>query len=285
MISPSAIRGRQVSSLLSSEIDFSDLTLDSMLMDLPAYTQSASPDTSGQTIANLLESDPLLPGVLILAESGFQGVISRESFFQKTGKLYGTEIFLIRPIQKMLEAIPHQPLILPETTLISLAAKAALSRDRNLIYQPVVIENTDRSYGLISTLLLFMAQSHQLITLHNQRLFTIDSGQDISTKEAIIRFIQLVGNQEHFSLSHFVKRHSIRCSLCRKLINYSLIDIVRSFPYLNQGVVVEERMGTRTYRMYIRHRCGGELWEIPVHHDHNLEYRSQRPARIVDSYV
>jgi len=256
-----------------------------MLLDLPSYHRTVQPSTPGQVVADMLESDQLLPGVIIMAGERFRGVISRDSFFQKTGKLYGTEIFLVRPIRKMLEAIAHRPLVLPDTTLISLATEAALSRERDLIYQPIVIEKGDHAFHLISTLMLFMAQSHQLITLHHQRLFTVQAGQDISPKEAILRFIKLAGNQEHFRPEMLLKRHSIRCDHCRKVVNYSLIDVIRSFPHLKQGMILEEKMGTRTYRMYIRHHCAGELWEIPVHHDHNLEYRSQRAARIVESYV
>lgn len=265
--------------------DFQDLTLDSMLMDLPSYARAVHPGTSGQKVADLFAGDLLLPGVIILDEGVFLGVISRDVFFERTGKLYGTEIFLVRSIRKMLDTLPHQPLVLPETTLISLAAKEALSRERDLIYQPIVIEKADQNYHLISALMLFMAQSHQLITLHNQRLYTVESGQKISRKTAVLRFLKHVGIKDHFSLSMFLKRHSVRCDHCGKLVNYSLIDVVRTFPVLNQGVIVEEKMGTRTYRLYIRHRCQDELWEIPVHHDDNLEYRSQRPARIVASYV
>ncbi len=281
-------RSEDLSSATPFEVllpDFENLTLDSMLMDLPSYDQAVPPSTLGQEVADLMEADMLLPGVIIMDEEAFLGVVSRDMFFQRTGKLYGTEIFLVRPILKMLNTLPHKPLVLPETTLISMAAKSALSRERDYIYQPIVIEKSNSSYHLISALMLFMAQSHQLLTLHNQRLHTVDSGQKISQKEAIIRFLKHVGNQKHFQLPMFLKRHSVRCDHCGKLVNYSIVDIVRTFPYINQGVIVEEKMGARTYRMYIRHRCLGELWEIPVHHDNNLEYRSQRPARIVESYV
>ena len=261
------------------------LTLDSMLIDLPSYNRTVSPDTPGQIIANLFDQDALLPGVIILAGGQFSGMVSRDMFYQSTGKLYGTEIFLVRPIQKMLDTISSEHLILPETTLISLATKAALNRKKEHIYQPIIIEKQDQSFRIISALMLFMAQSHQLQKVHNQRLYTIESVQKITIKEAIIRFITHVGNRDHFELPMFIKRHSIRCDHCGKLVNYSVVDIVRSFAYINQGIIVEEKMGMRTYRLYIRHRCQGELWEIPVHHDENLEYRSQRAARVVETYV
>ncbi len=271
--------------LVAAQIDFQELTLNSMLMDIPSHHQTVSPETLGSEVAGLFEAEPLLPGVIVEDQGRFIGVVSRDMFYEKTGKLFGTEVFLVRPIRSMLVTMPEEPLVLPETTLITLATQAALSRPRDHIYQPIVIEKSDRSYHLVSALVLFMAQSHQLTALHNQRLYTVEAGQKISKKEAVLRFMKHVGRQAHFDLPMFVKVHSIRCDHCNQFVNYSIIDIVRSFPAINQGVTVEEKMGSRTYRMYVRHRCMGELWEIPVHHDDNLEYRSQRAARIVETYV
>jgi len=279
------VLAEKLTSLDAYPAELQNMNLDSMLMDLPAFHQVVSPGTPGHQVAVIFEDDPLLPGVIIMAENVFRGIISRDTFFQRTGKLFGTEVFLGRPISKMLATVDDSPLILPETTLISLAAKSALSRDHDLIYQPIVIEKEGRSYYIISALMLFLAQSHQLLNLHNQRFYTVESGQDISIKEAIIRFLEHIGTCEGFVLPMFVKRHTIRCDHCGNLVTYSIVDIIRSFTYINQGVIVEENMGTRTYRLYVRHHCDGELWEIPVHHDKNLEYRSQRAARIVESYV
>ena len=69
-------------------------------MDLPSYARAVDPGTSGQKVADLFAEDLLVPGVIILNKGVFLGVISRDMFFERTGKLYGTEIFLVRPIWK-----------------------------------------------------------------------------------------------------------------------------------------------------------------------------------------
>ncbi len=262
------------------------LSVDSVLKDLPMYKKIVDPETSGQDIADMLEEDPHLPGVLLMKNSELSGVISRETFYERTGKLFGTEIFLVRPINKMMETIDHQMLILPDTMLITLATQKALSRDSKSIYQPIIVEQSNHEYRLISALMLFIAQSQQLMELHNQRLFTVNAGQKISNRDAILRFIQHVGNRPEFTKAIFVDRHAIRCDNCLRMVNFSIVDIIRTFPQLNRGVIVEEKMGSRIYRLYVRHVCqNGEIWEIPLQLDERLEYRSQRPARAVDSYI
>jgi hypothetical protein len=212
-----------------------------------------------------------------------RGVISREMFYYNNGKLFGTEIYLGRPIQVMLETIPHTPLILPRSLLIILATQKALDRQVESIYEPIVVEQEANRYRLLSALMLFIAQSQQLIELHRQRLYTVNAGQQLTDRDAIIRFVQHVGNRPEFNLQMFIKRLAVRCDHCSQTVHFSIADIVRTFPQLNRGVIVEEQMGSRMYRLYVRHDClDNEIWEIPLHLDERLEYRSQRSARAVE---
>lgn len=266
--------------------EMQNISIDSVLGDLPSYDVSVLPDTKGQEISEAFEADELLPGILVLDDTKLYGVISRETFFERVGKRFGTEIYLGRPITMLMTTLPYQPLVLPGSLMIAIATQQALSRNIDSIYEPIVVEKTECRYRLISALLLFIAQSRQLLELHQQRLFTVDAGQEISDKDAILKFLKLSGNQKEFNLDVFIKQQSVRCDHCMKPVNFSIVDIVRSFPQLNRGVVVEEKMGLRSYRMYIRHTClKNEIWEIPVHLDNRLEYRSQRPARMVEVYA
>jgi len=263
-----------------------NLSIDSEIKALPSYQKIVSPDVSGQNVADILEADSNLPGVLIIENNTLVGVLSRETFYENAGKPFGQEIFFNRSIRKMLETSYYEPLILPENMLITMATHKALQRDLKSIYQPIIVEQANHDYSLISPLILFVAQSEQLIELQNQRLFTVDAGQNISEKEAIKRFIRYVGNRPEFNLQMFLKRHAVRCDNCMEMVNYSIVNIIRTFSQLNRGIIVEEKMGSRVYRVYIRHSCKNkEIWEIPVQLDDHLEYRSQRPARAVESYV
>jgi hypothetical protein len=264
---------------------FETLTLDSMLRDLPAHNLRVAGAVPGKEVLSVFERDAHLPGILVMEENRLIGVISRETFFEKTGRVFGPEVFLSRPVITMLEAIPYTPLILPDTTLITLATQQVLQRDRDAIYQPIVSETAQGEFNLISALILFMAQNYQLTTLYQQRLFTVDAGQAISDDEAARRFVAFARLNGDFDLARCIERHSTRCDHCGQSISYSVVDVVRAYPQLIKGITLEEAMGGRSYRFYVRHRCGKEIWEVPVQHDANLEYRSQRPARLVETYV
>ncbi|MGB8214785.1 MAG: hypothetical protein WCE68_14610 [Anaerolineales bacterium] len=263
-----------------------DLTMDSVLRDLPSYYEVITPKTTGREVADILEGNDHLPGMLVMQDAKLTGVISRDVFYERAGKKFGTEIYLGRPISVMMKTVDHKMLILPDSMLITLATQKALSRDLKSIYQPIVVEQPDKNYRLISALILFLAQSQQLLELHNQRLFTVDSGRNLSDEDAIKEFNQYIANQSGFDPAKLVKRQVVRCDNCFRMVNYSIVDIVRSFPQLNRGIIVEEKMGTRTYRLHVRHVCKNrEVWEIPLLLDERLEYRSQRQARAVESYV
>jgi hypothetical protein len=256
-----------------------NLSIDSEIKSLPSYQKIVSPDISGQSVAEILE-------VLIIENRNLIGVISRETFYENAGKRFGPEIFFNRSILKMLETSQCEPFILPGNMLITIATKKALNRDLKSIYQPIIVEQCNQDYSLISPLILFIAQSEQLLELQNQRLFTVNAGQNISEKEAIKRFLRHVGNRPEFNLDMFLKHQAVRCDSCMEMVNFSIVDVIRTFSQLNRGIIVEEKMGTRVYRLFIRHSCkNNEIWEIPVQLDEHLEYRSQRPARAVESYV
>lgn len=268
-----------------SFVELNQLTIDSMLKDLPLYSREVDHSASGEKVFNILEAQQELPGVLVTKKGKLIGVVSRQSFFEKTGKMFGTEIFLVRPVFIMLRMLHQKPLILPENTLITIATRKALERERDTINEPIVVEQMTGQYALIAAPMLFMAQSYQLMALHNQRQFTIEAGLKLSEAEAAARFLAFARVSRDYPYQTCFNRHSIRCDHCGQLVNYSVTDVVRSFPQLNRGIVIEESMGLRSYTLYVRHHCGIEIWEIPVIHDEDLEYRSQRPARAVDTHV
>lgn len=103
--------------LQAVQIDFQHLTLDSMLMDIPSYNQIAAAGMLGNDVAKLFKKDILLPGVIITENDQFIGVISREMFHEKTGKIFGTEVFLVRPINSVFSMISHEPLTCPKPPL------------------------------------------------------------------------------------------------------------------------------------------------------------------------
>ncbi len=146
--------------------ELSNLRPDSTLADLPATNFRVTPDTWGNRVTAEFDRNPDLPGVLIVADSTLMGIISRERFLEHLSKPFALEVFMRRPIEVLLKQIEDAPLELPSSMPIDRAADCVLLRPRNLVYEPVVIRYPQGDVGLLSSVVLLLAQS-RLLTLAN----------------------------------------------------------------------------------------------------------------------
>ncbi|MFB2973018.1 sensor histidine kinase [Aerosakkonema sp. BLCC-F183] len=149
-----------------------DLSLESRLQDLPLYDFSVENERPGSEVAQAFQDNPLLPGVILVEQSRFAGMISRRRFLECMSRPYGLELFLKRPI-KCLYVLAHRDvLIFPDDTLIVMAARRSLQRPAELLYEPIVVEIEPTVYKLLDVHELLIAQSHihELTTrlLHEQ---------------------------------------------------------------------------------------------------------------------
>jgi hypothetical protein len=142
------------------------LTPDSTLADLPFHDFRVSPDTLGHAVAAELERCGDLPGVIVDLGETAATVISRRAFFQHMSRGFSREIYLRRPIWVMLEALPQDVLRLPASAPISEAARAALQRPQELVYEPVLVEGPDRQPRLLDAYDVLLAQA-ELLALAN----------------------------------------------------------------------------------------------------------------------
>lgn len=136
------------------------LTLDSTLADLPTQDFTISELAPGRDIAETFRQNPQLRGVIIVASRRITGVLSRRAFFEKLGQLYGVAVYSKRPILLMLQAIGATPLVCPADAAIPDAARQALNRPQNFVYEPVIIDFGDFNYRLLDIYTLLIAQSH-----------------------------------------------------------------------------------------------------------------------------
>jgi hypothetical protein len=260
-------------------------SIDSTLGELPSIDSSIDHQTTGETVFKMFHNDPANPGVIVMEDGVISGLISREAFFENTGKRFGIEVFLGRPISAMLEQYSTQPLILPANAKVSLAIHEALKRRSRTVYDPIIVEKQEKQYRVIDILTVFLAENQILLTLHNQHAFTVASGIKLTDEEAIKRFIQFTGLISIKDPKVLINRNTVICDRCGSSVEYSIADVVRSHPQLNRGVEVTSKMGTRSYILYVRHTCGTDIREIPVYHDGELNLRALRPSRLVETYV
>ncbi len=150
-----------------AHIDQVHLTIDSTLADLPLYDFHVDSTVISAVIADVLERQPELPGVLVVNKKQFVGVISRQKFFERLGQLYGVAVHFKRPIQVMLDSIDESTLTMPAATGIDEAVNVALSRPQHLVYEPIAVQYKDGTYKLLDVYTLLLAQS-KLFALANE---------------------------------------------------------------------------------------------------------------------
>jgi hypothetical protein len=263
----------------------SSLTIDSTLDDLPSINSCIEFNTPGEMVMQMFHQMPSNPGAIIINQGEIIGVISREAFFENTGKRFGVEVFLGRPIHLMLDQVSREPLILSSREKISQAAHEALKRKTKSVFDPIIVEKPGKNYRIIDMLTIFLAENQILLTLHNQYTFSISSGMNLTDEEAIHRFSIFAAIPADLFTAKLTKLNTITCEICGETVHYSIADVIRSYPQLSRGVEITTKMGTRSYIFYVRHSCRETIREIPVQHDEDFNVRSLRPSRLVETYV
>ena len=149
-----------------SEASIKDLRLDSKIQELPLYDFQVAPTDLGIKVAEMFESHPLLPGVVLTNGNQFSGMISRRRFLEYISRPFGRELFLKRPLKSLYRFAQTDTLIFPSDTLIVDAARRSLQRSQELLYEPIVVQHPTQVYQMLDVHELLVAQSyiHELAT-------------------------------------------------------------------------------------------------------------------------
>lgn len=135
------------------------LTTESTLAELPYWEVTLSIDDTGQKAAECFEQERLLPGILLINGNRYAGIISRERFYEQVAQRFGTELFYTRPLRHFLRMIRTLSTELDRTTTIQRAAEACLQRNREAIYEPLVVTFPDRPPRVVGYHDLNLAQT------------------------------------------------------------------------------------------------------------------------------
>ncbi len=131
-----------------SEGNTQALTLDSTLQELPLYQFQADLSCLGSDVAQVFEQHPLLPGVILVEQERFVGMISRQQLLEYLLRPHGVELFLKLPLQVLSSYAPKSWLILANTTSILNATQQALRRSPECLADPIVVQH-ESSYQLL----------------------------------------------------------------------------------------------------------------------------------------
>jgi len=154
-------------------------TQDVTVRDLPFFDVQVRDTTPGSEVARLFEQNRALPGVIVMNNKRFRGMVSRNQFFQRLGRLFGIEVYSTRPITAFLDSLPTPPLLVPVETTIQNAAIVCLARPVEYVYDPFVIAIKDQPHRLVDFLALILKQTELLtaaqIEAHSQRAAAISA--------------------------------------------------------------------------------------------------------------
>ena len=181
------------SSLVGGE-DSVGLNLNSSLEVLSLYEATFDIQTEGKWALKLLNEDPHIPGIILVAEKQLVGMISRRKIYEKMSLTYGPDLFLNRPLSQLHHYTRAEYLVLPQDMAITVATQRALERTSELLAEPIVVSLEKYHYQLLDI--------HQLLVAH-AKIFQLASSLLEETnlqlkKLAVIDPLTKIGNRRFF---------------------------------------------------------------------------------------
>lgn len=161
---------------LESSINLPKLNSEYTIKQLPLIDFQVSPMTPIELVASQFNKQSELPGVIIVSDQKFLGMISRSYFHKQISSLDGSKLFMKRPIQYFLKANKYSDnyLILHAEDKVNLAVQKALNRSDKTVCEPLIIKFTSKKnpdcgiYFLLSFQTLILAQSHSIKQVNDE---------------------------------------------------------------------------------------------------------------------
>lgn len=130
------------------------------LRDLELIDFQVSYETPADNVLRRLQDDNQLCGVVVLHERQVLGMLPRQVLLEwKMNKPSGLEVFLKRPIDRMLEFLGREFIVLDGETSVTEAATIAFRRGESTIFDPIVVELSKSDYRLLDIPVLLLAQA------------------------------------------------------------------------------------------------------------------------------
>ena len=154
-------------------------TQDVTVLDLPFFEVQVNDAVLGSEVARIFEHNHALPGIIVMNQGRFAGMVSRNQFFQRLGRPFGIEIYSPRPIAAYLESLTVRPISLAGDTTIQNAVILCLARPPEHVYDPFVVAPKTGPPRLVDLLALILKQTELLtaaqIEAHAQRAAAVSA--------------------------------------------------------------------------------------------------------------
>ena len=146
------------------------LHINSVLSDLELNNSTADLSDMVFTVYHIFEKDKNTPGLILLKEGQFFGLLSRTKFFETMSKQFMYDLYSKRRIDSFFNDEPTgKYLILSSSTTIIVSTNKALNRDGSDIFEPIIVNCGKRYYRLLDFYHLILAQN-TIQTLMNELL-------------------------------------------------------------------------------------------------------------------
>lgn len=182
------------------------LQLDSTLQELPIWDIKTELHLPGNTLTKLFEEEPLLPGVILIKDHNFVGMISRRKFFEHMSRPYSLGLFAMRAIEVLYNCLQPEIFILDQNIPIVEATQIALQRSPELVYDPIIIKKPSGNYGIIDFHQVLLANS-QIHTLTLNQLQSVEAQSQLAKagfRDLKKNYSRLLQNEKMAALGQLV---------------------------------------------------------------------------------
>ncbi|BAZ31377.1 histidine kinase [Cylindrospermum sp. NIES-4074] len=183
-----------------------NLQLQSTLQELPLWEVQIEIERPGNELTMLFEQEPLLPGIILMRNQDFVGMISRRKFFEHMSSPYSLALYSMRPIENLYKSLQSKISLLAEDMLIVEATQVALQRSPQFVYEPILVETKSRKYKLIDFHELLLAYS-QIYALTLTQLQNVEEQSRIASagfRDLQQNYARLVQNEKMAALGQLV---------------------------------------------------------------------------------
>jgi len=166
--------------------------LDMKVKDLALIDCSVDINTSVREVARIYELHQEWPGVIIISGDRFFGMLSRQICFEVLGKPFGLEVYSRRTMYEFCTTINIPSLVIEGNTSIPEAVKQALVREKQNIFDPLVIQLDGKKYKLLNMHVLLLAQCDVLENLSDEfrQLSVIDPLTQLNNRRGFFESAQ-----------------------------------------------------------------------------------------------
>ncbi len=183
-----------------------NLRLESTLQELPLWSVYFDADSPANDLNKLFKQEPLLPGIILVKNHNYVGMISRQRFFEHMSRPYSFPLFSKRPVINLINFLQSDVCVISEDTLIIEANKVALQREPQFVYEPILIETQLGSYKLLDF--------HHLLLAHSQiHILTLAQLEQVEEQSRIAKigfrnlknnYTRLIQNEKMAALGQLV---------------------------------------------------------------------------------